>query len=214
MFSSFQLLTTVLLMFKSGIFVYETNNSGKQGSFTLTDGLRPWLKEIAFKENILCGAKWLIPGIWIDLHSMKGRLSSSTGHFKYRHNAGFPASTFRIKILQPNLFHVPYFCSSKTVRFRRSIHWHCSHEPIKTPLEERSIETSNYAPIAHDTQSTESAEFSEMDTELDLEALPEEFIESDASKWLTHRWALTLAMGVAFVICNMDKVINRFGCVF
>ena len=40
----------------------------------------------------------------------------------------------------------------------------------------------------------------------DLDALPIGFIESKPDAVLSHRWMLTLAMGLAFVICNMDKV--------
>lgn len=39
---------------------------------------------------------------------------------------------------------------------------------------------------------------------LDLSFLPEEFIES--GEVFPHRWILTLAMSLAFVLCNMDKV--------
>ena len=40
----------------------------------------------------------------------------------------------------------------------------------------------------------------------DLGAQPIGFIESKLDAVVSHRWMLTLAIGLAFVICDMDKV--------
>ena len=100
----------------------------------------------------------------------------------------------------------------REARYRKAVPYASFKDPYGTvPLPEQN--TTSFTPPSHFLASDPPPdvpkdghpprEFAEHE---DLDALPVGFIESKPDAALSHRWVLTLAMGLAFVICNMDKV--------
>ena len=98
----------------------------------------------------------------------------------------------------------------RTIRHTRHPPSHCSRDPLKTPLplSEDKTDDAVLPENGNEVRAQQHITHAPDEIEEDLEKLPEEFIESDQGTWLTHRWKLPLAMGLAFVICNLDKVLS------